>query len=520
MSKHSIIKGTLVLTVAGLITRIIGFFYRIILSNALGARNMGVYQLVFPVYSICFTLFASGIQTSISRLVAAQTGIYGEGHNHNITRILRIGLLCSLSVACTLSILVFSFGDLIATRFLSEPACADCLKTLSLAFPFCGITSCINGYYYGMKETKVPASTQLIEQSTRVLFVFALAFFIGGGNTTITCEIAVLGLVMGELSSCVFNSFSLYRAKRKHDRMKRTDFLTMEREKRVVKMPKILRQLLKQAIPLTSNRLLLSVLGSIESVLIPIMLRRSGYSAYEALSIYGILIGMAIPFIMFPSAIPNSFAVLLLPTISEAQAKGKADLIGKTTAVSIKYCLLIGVLSTGIFVAFGMPLGIVVYNNATAGQFIISLAWLCPFLYLTTTLSSIINGLGRAQVTFFNSIIGVSIRILVVIFVIPKYGIYGYLLGNLFSQICITILDYTTICRHIHFETHFLDWLIKPGLIVGLLGFISFYSYDLLVQIISLPPSVILLLMTIGFCAIYLLILKMAGIFTLNELKQ
>ena len=519
MSKHSIIKGTLILTIAGFITRIIGFFYRIILSNALGARNMGVYQLIFPVYGICFTLFASGIQTSISRLVAAQTGIYGEGHNHNITRILRTGLFCSLAIAISLSGLVYCFGDFIAARLLAEPSCAASLKLLSLAFPFCGVTSCINGYYYGLKKTTVPASTQLIEQLTRVFFVLAITYFAGNGDTAITCEIAVLGLVMGELTSCGFNTLSIIRERQRHYKMKMTDLATIERERRVTKLPRILRDLLKQAVPLTSNRLLLSVLNSIESVLIPIMLRQSGLSTNEALSIYGILIGMSVPFILFPSAIPNSFSVLLLPAISEAQAKKNSEMIGRTTAISIKYCLLIGVLSTGFFVTFGKSLGMIVYHNTMAGEFIVSLAWLCPFLYLTTTLSSIINGLGKAQITFLNSVIGVVIRILVVIFVIPRYGIYGYLTGNLISQICITILDYSAICRHIHFKTHFVDWLIKPGIMVALLGFISYLIFERLIAGSFIHPGLILLICAIGFCSIYLLILKITGIFSTKELK-
>jgi len=66
MSKNTIIKGTLILTFAGLLTRLIGFFYRIFLSKALGAETLGLYQLIFPVYGICFTIYASGIQTAIS----------------------------------------------------------------------------------------------------------------------------------------------------------------------------------------------------------------------------------------------------------------------------------------------------------------------------------------------------------------------------------------------------------------------------------------------------------------------
>jgi len=82
-NKSNLIKGTVVLTLAGLATRFIGFFYRIFLSNVMGAELLGIYQLVFPIYMICFTIFASGIQTAISTLVANELG---KQHYKNISK--------------------------------------------------------------------------------------------------------------------------------------------------------------------------------------------------------------------------------------------------------------------------------------------------------------------------------------------------------------------------------------------------------------------------------------------------
>ena len=72
MKKHMLIRGTLILTITGLVTRIIGFFYRIFLSHTIGAEGMGIYQLIFPIHSICFSLTVAGIQTAISRFLAAK----------------------------------------------------------------------------------------------------------------------------------------------------------------------------------------------------------------------------------------------------------------------------------------------------------------------------------------------------------------------------------------------------------------------------------------------------------------
>ena len=66
--KSKLLKGTLILTVAGFATRFLGFLYKLLLSNLLGSELLGVYQLVFPIYNICFTFYGSGIQTAISKI--------------------------------------------------------------------------------------------------------------------------------------------------------------------------------------------------------------------------------------------------------------------------------------------------------------------------------------------------------------------------------------------------------------------------------------------------------------------
>ena len=68
--KHPLITGTVILTLTGLITRVMGFFYRIFLSHTIGAEGVGIYQLIFPVYALCFSFAVAGIQTGISRCCA------------------------------------------------------------------------------------------------------------------------------------------------------------------------------------------------------------------------------------------------------------------------------------------------------------------------------------------------------------------------------------------------------------------------------------------------------------------
>ena len=69
--KHTLITGALLLTAAGFLSRILGFFYRIFLSRVIGAEGLGIYQMIFPVYGICLSLCAGSIQTAVSRHTAA-----------------------------------------------------------------------------------------------------------------------------------------------------------------------------------------------------------------------------------------------------------------------------------------------------------------------------------------------------------------------------------------------------------------------------------------------------------------
>lgn len=76
IKKNTLITGTIILTVTGLASRLIGFFYRIFLSRLFGEENMGIYQLIGPVMALVFSLSAAGLQNAISKFVAGETATH------------------------------------------------------------------------------------------------------------------------------------------------------------------------------------------------------------------------------------------------------------------------------------------------------------------------------------------------------------------------------------------------------------------------------------------------------------
>ena len=432
---HPLIFGTIILTATGFLSRIIGFFYRIYLSRLFGEEGMGIYQLLTPVLSLSFSLTAAGYQTAISKLVAERAA----REKRPSFRPLAVGLSISLPLSLLCNLIVYRFADAIAVSLLQEPRTADMLRILSFSIPFGAVHACANGYFYGIKKAGIPSASQLLEQLTRVGCVYIISARSLALGRTPSVELAVLGLTVGEFFSMVISMGAAWQYYAKEHRIKRIPLVQSEnlygRSSGV-----LYGKLLAMALPLTANRIVLNLLQSVESVSIPARLRLHGYDNVTALSVYGVLTGMAMPFIFFPNALTSSVAILLLPMISESFALGDMNTVKRTAVRTVKYCGLMGFGCMCVFVLFGRWAGENLFHSPLAGYFITTLGFICPFLYLDTTLSSILQGLGLAGHIFVLNVICLLIRLGFVFFAVPKFGISGYLWGLLVSQLTLGML--------------------------------------------------------------------------------
>lgn len=490
LKKHTLIAGTLLLTATGLASRVLGFFYRIFLSRTIGAEGLGIYQMVFPIYGICFSICAGSIQTAISRFTASDRA--------HAKKTLLTGFLISFSLSLILAGLIIRFSDFLAVHILMEPRCAPLLPAMALAFPCTSVHACISGYYYGKEKVQIPAVAQLAEQCIRIFTVFLAADICREQGKQVTVLIAVLGLVAGEASSALFTllSFLLFGHKYSDSEEKTGDSILS------IAVP-----LMALAMPLMANRLVMNLLQSTEAILIPSRLGLFGLTHSQAVSIYGVLTGMAMPFIMFPSAIVNSLAVILLPTVARHQSSGNSSGITDSIAMSFRYSLYMGILCIGIFTCFGEQLGIQVFKNEDAGTFISILAWLCPFLYLATTMGSILNGLGKTPVTFFHNLVSLLLRLGFVVVGIPRFGILAYLWGMLAGELLLSLLHLNSLRKLIPYSPNVWEVIVKPVFcLASSMGIFKLFPETFPVSG-SLPPFFTTALRILIVCAGYLLML-------------
>lgn len=438
--KSNIIKGTLILSCASILSRIIGFIYRIYLADILGEQLLGTYQLIFPIYVLCFTIYGAGMQSAISQVVATLMGKNNthskdDGLNGSVSKnrtprtILLAGTILSFTLALFLSIFINFNSKWIACNILMVPDCDIYLKLLTYLFPFCSISACICGYQYGLENAKPPAIAGIIEQITRILFVFIVQGFFS--DKEICCQIAVYGLTVGEFFGFLYNMSTIKNK-------------TFNKRKNKISLKESFKLLLPVFISLTSIKLTISLLHSVESIFIPASLVKYGYTMNEALSVYGIYSGMAMPFIMFPATITMAISTMLLPAVSKAHSSGNKKQIKKLIRRTSYFCLVTGMAATVFFLLFGNICASLFFHNELAGRYLTVMSFLCPFLYLNMTYSSILNGLGKPHMTFVITVVCTLIKILSLIFFVPKYGMIAYIAASLVAEalLCVMLRHY------------------------------------------------------------------------------
>ncbi|MGL5434800.1 MAG: putative polysaccharide biosynthesis protein [Lachnospiraceae bacterium] len=475
--KRAFLAGTILLTGTGFLCRVLGFFYRIFLSRTIGAEGLGLYNMIHPIYGICFALCAGSIQTALSQYIAS--------HMNRGRSIFRTGLCISMAMSFILAFLICQNAEFLATHILMEPRCIEYLPLMGISVPFAAFNACVNGYYYGSQNAKIPAFSQVVEQVLRMSLVFLIAkYWVEAGNV-ITVQLAVFGHLAGEAAAAVF-AFLCLSICPPQPRRKLPDDVSVD-ELTSRHLHNVAAPLIMLALPLMGNRLVLNILASAESIWIPSRLQMSGLTNSEALAVYGVLTGMALPFILFPSAITNSMAVLLLPSVAQAQAEGNQSSIASSISISLRYSLYMGILCIGIFTLFGNALGNSVFHDSSAGYYIEVLAWLCPFLYLATTMGSILNGLGKTKTTFFHNIGAMLLRLAFVIFVIPEFGILAYLWGMLVSETVLALLHLWSLKKMTAIPWNAWEMIVKPAILL-LISIGIYYFLRGIIHLSSILP--------------------------------
>ncbi|MBQ9233548.1 MAG: oligosaccharide flippase family protein [Lachnospiraceae bacterium] len=461
MSKKTIIKGTLILTIAGLLTKILGFYNRIFLTRLIGVVELGKYQLVFPIYMFVFACCSQGISTTLTK----QTSYYiGKGNKEKADYIFKLSIIISTILSIILAMIIYINSDLISYKLLKNTDCGTLLRIITIAMPFVAIKSCINFYFIGIDKPGYHGFSHLIEQIIRISAAYILSLFVM--DDKVNAVLAVIAVVIGEVSATVIsivlyyvnkpkaNNTSFYK-KIKHNLQNNrkltnpiSDDINNQKSKNKTEKkpltPKEKRDVFhyfkNDAIPITINNLIFTLFSTLEAIIMPAMLFYYYNDSDIALEMFGIVTGIVIPFILFPATITTSLSTMLLPAISYANARKDVNAINKALKNCIVFCILLGILASAGFYILGMPMCEFAFKSREAGILLKKLCLLCPLIYTSGNLTSILNGIDKSFFTLICNIIGISIRICFIFLMVPTYGLNAYAMGMFTSYTVINLL--------------------------------------------------------------------------------
>lgn len=467
MSKQTFIQGTLILIIAGLITKILGFVNKIVMARILGPEGMGLYMMAVPILILVITLTRLGLPVAISKLVAEADS---RGDQSRIKRILVVSLAITGTLSIVFTILTIMGAHVLSSVFLTDQRAYYPLIAITPIVPIVAISSVIKGYFQGKQNMRPSAYSQVIEQVVRISLVAFLANLLLPYGLEYATAGAMISVVIGEAVSLLYLFTTFKIRKRREFRVRNGFFAQLQKGKET------LQDLLRIGLPTTGSGLIGSVSWTLEAIIVAQSLALAGLTTALATAQYGLLSGYAIPLVMLPMFITYSLSVALVPAVAEAAAQKKYQLIHRRIYQALRIALIFGAPSTVVMYVFAEPLTSVIYNAPEAGRFLQILAPFFLLLYFQGPLQATLQGLDKAKIAMMNTLVGAIVKT-IAIFVLasrPELGIYGAAMAINIGVCLVTLLHFFSIVKIISFTLHIRDFL-KVGIAMLFMAFFGKY---------------------------------------------
>ena len=451
------ILSALMLCGVSFLMRTVSVSFNIYVSNRAGAETMGLYSLLSGVYGFALTFATSGISLATMRLVAEAMGM---NDIRRARKSLKYCLLYSLTFGTAASLLLFALAEPIAIHLLDDIRTLVPIRILSFSLLPISLTSVFGGYFTAVRRVYKNAAVQVTEQAIRIFSIsHLLTLFLPRGMEA-ACIALAAGGVIADFSSFLLSFVAFLFDKNKKDRSK-----SISNESEIKKLPQ---KLLSIALPVAVSACARSGLISLEHVLIPIGLKKSGSSREHALAAYGTLQSMALPIILFPSALIGSFSGLLVPEITECRVKNNMRQIRYISERVLQLSLLFSVGVAGIMIFFSSELGRVIYPGKNTAVYIRALAPLIPIMYIDSGVDAILKGMGKQLYSMIVNIVDAALSVVLVWLLLPNCGIYGYIITIYVTETVNTILSVFKLQSVTGIKTKVGKWIAGPLLcIVG-----------------------------------------------------
>lgn len=440
----SLFKTVVLITVFSFLTRLLGFVFRIILSRVVGAEGVGLYQVAASVFMVLMTVIASGLPLIISRMSASY---HANNEKKREASLISVALLYATFCAILLCAVVFIFKSVFA-KFLTNESCIIILIVMLPSLVFSAVYSVFRGALWGRGNYFALCVTEFYEQLVRIILsVLVISSTYSamqnalniGWTMTIACFLSMIYVIL---------LFFYYGGKL--GKLKREEF----------------RPLIRQSSPITLMRVVGSFAQPLIAFIIPARLRAIGYTNSQALSLFGIAVGMTMPLLFIPTTIIGSLSTALVPDISTAVAQNNHKHIQERVSSAIFFTLFISSLFVPLYIGMGEHIGLFLYNNIMSGTLLQASGWVLIPLGLTNITSAILNSLGLEKRSLINFMFG-GIAMFVALWVLtPIVGINSLIWGLGLNHLIVCVLNFILIKKHTKSDLKLTKKILKIILLI------------------------------------------------------
>jgi stage V sporulation protein B len=417
--KTNIYKSAAQVTFFSAIEKFLSFIYRIILSRSIGAEGIGIYQICLSVFAVFLTAASSGIPVTVSRLIAKQSA---TGNNLEKNAVVTAGVICTLLFTVPAAIIIF-FGRHALAFLFPDEECLDIFVLLLPGLILTSVYSVMRGAFWGNKQFLPYSIIELAEDAVMVIVGCILINF--ATTPTEGAYLATVAVLVSYVFSFVVSlGWYFYKGGK---------FVNPKTE---------LKPLLASSMPITAMRTSTALLNSVVAMFLPALLMSAcGYTNSEALSLYGVVLGMSLPILFTPNALIGSIAVVVAPEMSENFYSHKKEKLRSDVEKTIKAAVLIATTLIPLLFTLGEDLGLFLYSDQLSGQVIKNFSFMLLPMCISMITTTILNSMNYEVKTLVYFFIGALILLACIFILTPSLGIYAYMVGLSASYLITAVLN-------------------------------------------------------------------------------
>ena len=506
MRKQSLIRGTVILGMAGILAKFLGIFFRWPLIMLIGDEGIGYYQMSYPMYMF-FIATASGIPVAISKMVSERNAL---GDKDGAILVLRKALILMIIIGggFTAFILIFS-GKLII--FLNwDRKSYYSLIAIAFAPLFISIVSAFRGFFQGMQNMNPTAISQIFEQLGRVMVGVGLAYILLPRGIEYSAGGAAFGAVAGAVAAGIYLIGKYINV--------RKEFKIVEHKKNY----EIMSKLLYIAIPISLGSAVSSIMGLLDSIIVPQKLIMAGFNYKEATILYGQLTGKAFVLVNVPLTLSIALCASLVPIISEAYILNRRQEVIHKLHLAIKVSMVIAIPSLCGLFFMARPVLNLIFPGHGDGYLILKYLSICiPFIVLAQTGTALLQGVGKYFYPVINLFFGCIVKVTITLYLVqvPEINIYGAVIGTIFGYMTAAVLNIRIVKKYLNVKINFYDSIIKPAYasIIMVIAVVFIYSN---VYNNTMSNSMACFVAIFLGVIIYLILILLFGIFSYSQIKR